>query len=266
MARTVADNNHMRLPAANLCATLKHTRLIAMLSGACILLAMAQTSSTEAAIFACQSDNTVVFQDRPCPLEKVAAKTQLKTNVSYPLDIHESWFKTPEHAADRAFCDKHGCECGNLVRQHSGSLELAVADALYLDGSWHRYESSYRRWSETPASSQQIHAHRVQMMEASCEIMMAQTLLQNFSREVLLRLKKRLRDAEERGFDIEEPCVQGIDMACELYSSVKIYRQLTRDATALKNARQTTPVLGYATPHRGALSDTPSTTSPKGQR
>ena len=219
--------------------------LLAGLLAAGMLLTIGITNSVSAAIFACETGQSVVYQDRPCPLKK-AVKTDKKTTLGNPLSIHESWLVIPEQTAERAFCDKHGCECGNHQIKHSGSLAQAVADALYLDGSWHRYNSSRQAWLEAPSSSAQSHVHRDQMEEAACDVMMSQTILKQYADAVIHRLKKQVLEAEERGFDVETPCLQGSPQACALFQSVQMYKQLQIDAKALKRERTNEPILGAA--------------------
>ncbi|MFK7992704.1 MAG: hypothetical protein AB8B87_01110 [Granulosicoccus sp.] len=164
-------------------------------------------------------------------------ETAKKTVHRFPLSIHESWFDVPEQAEDRAFCDRRGCECGRIERKHQGSLAQAVADALYMDGSWHRYETNYQTWMEAPTSSSESYDSREQMLEASCEIMMAQTLLRNYAKDVVQLLRKRFRQAEERGFDIQQPCLAGEEQACEFFDSVQLLARIQSDAISLQRTR-----------------------------
>ena len=178
----------------------------------------------------------MIYQDRPCPIEKQIT-ADVQQAPQYPLAMHESWFELPEQAEERAFCDRRGCECGRFERKHQGNLATAVADALYLDGSWHRYESSYQAWLESPAGSAQGFDARDRMLEASCQIMMSQTLLRNHANDVVKVLAKQVRTAEERGFDVEQPCLDGIADACALYDAVQLFKQVKRDASALRMER-----------------------------
>lgn len=75
------------------------------------------------------------------------------------------------------------------------------------------------------------------MLEASCEVMMSQTLLRNYADDVLKILEKRVRSAEERGFDIEQPCLDGIPDACALFDAVQLQSRLQKDAAALRTGR-----------------------------
>lgn len=168
---------------------------------------------------------------------KKTVEKKSKIMHTLPLSIHESWFELPEQAEDRAFCDKRACECGLVEKKHQGSLVQAVADSLYLDGSWHRYEMTYQAWLETASSSSQSFKLRQQMLEASCEIMISQTLLRNFAGHVMTILTKRAKTAEERGFDVKHPCLQGVEEACAYFDSVLLLSRVKTDAFSLRRVR-----------------------------
>jgi len=208
-----------------------------MLTAVCALVGMAYPVTGSAAIYACLSGNTTVFQDRPCEVEQLPA-TARERAPELPLSIHESWLEIPEQADEEAFCDRRGCECGRSQRKHQNALAQAVADALYLDGSWHRYEASYEAWLAAPAGSTRKFETLNHMRDASCDVLMSQSLLSKFGDSVMKALAKRARDAEEKGFDIEQPCLEGVAEACEYYDDVLLYSRLKQDAYALRQARQ----------------------------
>jgi hypothetical protein len=155
-----------------------------------------------------------------------------------PFGIHESWFELPGQAEGRAFCDRRSCECGPLERKHEGTLDQAVADALYIDGSWHRYDTSYALWLDTPNNSSNIYQRRADMIEAACTVMMSQQLLRDYADEVVAALRQNVLAAEERGFDVAEPCETGVATACEYYASVVLFRRMLDDARALQLSRE----------------------------
>ncbi|MBX2884405.1 MAG: hypothetical protein KTR32_30915 [Granulosicoccus sp.] len=190
-----------------------------------------------AAIFACEArDGSVVYQDRVCPSSPSPVETKRKTE--HPLGIHESWLELPDNISDRASCDKYGCQCGQINRHHQDSLASAVADALYIDGSWQRYEWARKQWEELPLNSRQLSTKRETLRDAACEVMIAQQLLYRFSKQVLNTLRKQVRMAENRGFDTTDACLQGKPQACELYDAVQLYSRLVKDSAALHNARE----------------------------
>lgn len=234
-----ADNTAMpvKLNTVHLNACLK--KMAPMVVCAMSLLLFCLPESADSAIYACvTSDGTTKFQDRACQLEK-PAKRVTKTKVRLPFGIHESWFKLPGHVEGRAFCDRGGCECGPIERKHEGSLAQAVADALYMDGGWHHYETTYNDWLNTPSTSAKAYDLRERMVEASCNVMISQQLLRDFAEDVAMQLKSIALVAEERGFDVEGPCDQGFEQACYYYQSTELYRRLIADARALKIPRDT---------------------------
>ena len=201
-----------------------------------ILLASGYPGWGYSAIFACQSGNSMVYQDVPCQIRQAADAT-VKNAPEYPLGMDASWFELPEQANERAFCDRRSCECGLIERKHQSTIALTVADALYIDGSWHRYQSSYDEWLAAPTSSTESYLHREEMLNASCHIMMSQLLLKRYADDVMDRLKEKVQIAEERGFDNELPCEQGIAEACDYFESTQLYARLQRDAAALRRPR-----------------------------
>ncbi len=202
------------------------------------LLLLCEPSGVRAAIYACPTgDGTTVFQDRPCP-RAVPVETPAMQAARAPLGIHDSWFVKPLHAEGRAFCDKRGCECGPHERRHNGSLARAVADALYMDTGWHRYDISEALWLETPVNSARRYDSRAEMTEASCAVMMSQQLLKQFAEDVSAKLRQMALQAEERGYDIPDPCDAGDDLACDYYDAMILYQRLARDAKALHISRE----------------------------
>jgi len=211
------------------------------------LLLMVSAGVSEARIYACRAnDGSMQFQDQRCPSIDQNT-TASKETRQLPLGIHESWFDFPEHAEGRVFCDSRGCECGTLQRRHEDSVVQAVADALYLDGAWHRYQTRHQAWLDTPTRSEHHYERRADMLEAACLVMMSQQLLRDYADGVMAELRRRVLDAEERGFDRSSPCDAAVDQACEYYDSVMMYKQLVEDARALQRQRESmftpTPLL-----------------------
>ncbi|MGQ7846191.1 hypothetical protein ACUNV4_17030 [Granulosicoccus sp. 3-233] len=200
------------------------------------LLGLPDTSI--AAIYTCPAaDGSTIFQDRPCP-QKASAGTDSRAVRKLPFDIHPSWFELPEQAEERAFCDRRRCECGLHEREHGSALARAVADALYMDGGWHRYQVSYQLWRNEPAASARNPQLNAAMQEAACSVMMSQQLLRDFSDEVSEELRHRVRSAEERGFDEAGPCEADVEQACDYLDSVELYQRLLLDARALQSPRE----------------------------
>lgn len=201
------------------------------------LLLLGLSNGVQATIYSCSTGNGgIVFQDVPCPMTSGPGKTVQKQQ-KLPFAIHESWFDLPGQAEGRAYCDRRSCECGDMQRTLDGSLDRAVADALYMDGGWHRYETSYQLWMDEPAASPSTHDLRAQMIEDACNVMISQRLLRKYADEVRTRLRRKVLIAEERGFDHPEPCQANIKEACSYLDAVELYRRILADARALRIPR-----------------------------
>jgi len=201
------------------------------------LLLLSPVGDVSAAIHACTTaDGSTIFQDRPCP-RRVPVESNAMVSARAPLGIHDSWFVKPEQSQGRAFCDKRGCECEKHERSHNGSLTRAVADALYMDASWHRYEVSEALWQETPVNSSRRYDRRADLIEASCSVMMSQQLLKQFADPTLTELRNKAQEAEERGYDIPDVCDSGDMTACDYYDAAELFKRLSRDAHALQRSR-----------------------------
>ena len=202
------------------------------------LLLLGLPDKVLATIYTCPAaDGSTIFQDRPCPQGKTRIDESQVVH-KLPLDIHPSWFEIPEQAEERAICDRRQCECGLQERKHGNSLARAVADALYMDGGWHRYQTSYLQWRDEPAASDKDPLLRASVQEAACSVMMSQQLLRDFAGEVIDELQRTARLAEARGFDTPEPCEAGVEQACEYLDSVELYQRLLIDAWALRQPRE----------------------------
>lgn len=211
-------------------------------AGACliavILLASIPVNTSSAAIFACKDHRgSVVYQDRPCPIEPPELSAALPKQ-QFPLGIHASWFDQPDHVNDRPYCDRRSCECGQVERRHRGNLPQAVANALYLDGSWQRYEMAYQAWYDLPASTSERYLKHREMMQASCEIMISQKLLRDFAGTVIQSLNRQVQQMEADDATADKSCHDDEQPACSLHESVLLYEQILMGAAALKTPRQ----------------------------
>lgn len=157
---------------------------------------------------------------------------------SLPLSIHPSWFDRPEYAESEVFCDRRGCECGHLTRSYNTSQGQAVADALYLDGNWHRYGNVSKALLTAPASEPETkHKLQIEMQEVSCEILISQRILKDHAENVFAELAESNKEAEYLGFDVEEPCLRGVPDACTFFQAVQLLKQLRSDAASLERLR-----------------------------
>lgn len=221
--------------------------------------------SSQAAINACRSDDgTVVFQDQPCAQTNTTRHTTTRVDRDErpPAGMHESWFERPEAATSEASCDRLGCRCGALARSFDGGLELAVADALYLDGAWHRHETEVAALTNASSSASDAAIQQARPDIAACEVMMAQATLRKHMRTVITRLHRQAREAEERGFDDPAECNAGDPVACEYLDAMALYQRMQGDVKALQLSRHLELDALSATPEQRAEDSQPSARLP----
>lgn len=221
-----------------------------------MLLLFAPLERSNAAIHACPTlDGSVQYQDRPCSTRTSTndragqGKGSLRTDVGSaaggaarrrppPAGIDESWFEKPAEGSYTALCDDNGCECGSLERTFDFGLEIAVADALYLDGAWHRYDAALQE-SSAPSGDRtpDAFALRAELEDAACEINIAQSTLRRFADRVLMELRRRARDAVDLGRDAPSACDGFSESACRDFESLQLYQRMLVDAKALQTPR-----------------------------
>ena len=210
----------------------------------CIILycLLAVVNPATAAIYACASPSGTTFQDNPCTAKvNVAPKTEKKTQLQkMPSDIDNSWLEKPPEAVYSAWCDRRGCECGPYNRVFDAGMVLAVADALYLDGSWHRYESYALELAQEQHDASKKIAIKFNLDEAACNIRISQTILRKFTSAALKELRVSKRYAEDRGYDTPEACDLEETEPCEIYSKYELYKRMMQDIKALKQPRDST--------------------------
>ena len=193
-----------------------------------------------ASIHACpMPSGGTVYQDRPCSEETKSQRTNLPESRSeLPMfGLHDSWFERPMHASDRAFCDKRGCECGQLEDRFEAGLAQAVADALYIDGNWHRYETGVDAWMNSDSSAAEAYLMQLEVQDAACEVMMAQEAIRMFANGVLRVLQKRADEAIALGHDDPSACNGDSEKACSLHTKLELYRRMLLDLQALELER-----------------------------
>lgn len=200
-----------------------------------------------AAIFQCPTvDGGVTFQDVPCPVaprsERANASMSETRQASRivrppPAGIHPSWFEVPENDRHEAFCHRDGCECGALRRPFDSGLALAVADALYLDGHWHRYESALAEWQAATANSPEFFTWLDAVQEASCDVRMSQETLRRFLLDALRDLKEVRYEAESFGYTDIDDCVIEEPASCDYVDKVLLYDRMMDDLQTLQQAR-----------------------------
>lgn len=190
----------------------------------------------QAAIHACKlPDGSVTFQDNACAVVPEPKKKAVAQTETIPFAIDKSWFDKPSVIPDRAVCTQAGCHCGMFSRKFKSGLPLAVADSLYLDGSWHRFESTLIQLelpTDDPFAKSDLRNERD---EAACNILMSQKTLRLFGDDVLSELRSKKRYAEERGLDNPDDCDAGDMLACEYTDLIAIYDSIQTDIKSLRN-------------------------------
>lgn len=203
---------------------------------ACLLAA---SCSAVAGVYSCKTASGVVFQDSPCALAKAPEnKPKVKNSRNrQPAGIHKSWLEKPEGSRYSAWCDINGCECGPYDKAFDAGSQLAVADALYLDGSWHRFDNlKLQLLSEAHDASKKFQIS-TDLEETSCEILMSQKVIKKFIRSTLKELKSIKVEAEARGYDTPDACDGSDSVACDYYSKMELYQRMLLDIKALKAPR-----------------------------
>lgn len=190
--------------------------------------------SVSSAIHSCQlADGTVTFQDTACPIIPVAKAKAAPKKKSIPFGIEKTWFDAPSHVPDRASCTKTECHCGMFTRKFENGLPFAIADALYLDGSWHRFDSTLLSLEELNLNATKRRELRLERDEAACNILMSQKTLQLFGADVLRELRNKKRYAEDRGLDDPADCDAGDMLVCTHTDLIDVYQRIRSDIKAL---------------------------------
>lgn len=180
------------------------------------------------------SDGTVVFQDTECAvIPKTAENTSATGPKTIPFGIEKSWFDEPPVMPARAACNDSGCQCGDNRRKFDSGIAMALADALYLDGSWHRLEATLAEMARSSFNHPEIDDLSRQRDEAACNILMSQLTLRMFGEQTLAQLRAKKRYAEDRGLDNPDDCDAGDISICEYTDNIALYHRLLSDIKAL---------------------------------
>ncbi len=203
---------------------------------ASLLLALLYPQALHAGINACKlADGSTVFQDSPCQIVPKATTTnKARQSRKIPFGIHASWFEKPSHAPDRAFCNPRGCDCGEFKRQFKYGLAQAVADAMYMDGNWHRHHSVDERLSNIGSNSSKRYDLQKEAEEAACDILMSQNVLKQYAPDVLADLRKQKRSAEDLGLDNPDDCDGSDSPVCDAINAIMLYERLQIDLRVLR--------------------------------
>ncbi len=197
---------------------------------ACLL----PTQFASAAIHACKlADGTTTYQDTACIVIPKAKPKSAATKDVIPFGIETSWFDTPPVVPDRAVCTEAGCHCGMFSRKFKSGLSLAIADALYLDGSWHRLESTLTQLDLPDNNDMERADLRNARDESACNILMSQKILRLFGKQVLRDMRNEKRYAEDYGLDDPADCDAGDMRACEYTDLITTYKRILSDIKSL---------------------------------
>jgi len=209
-----------------------------VLVSALILALLLPGQTALGSIFSCPTaDGSVTFQDTPCAVSKKPEKAKKKKLARVPFGIHESWFEKPQIVPDDAYCSEKGCQCDAFARDFDSGLALAIADALYLDGSWHRLSGKLIEYNNHVGSSVEKQHVKMDVNEAACNILMSQKILKLFAEDVLKELKRDKRYAENRGWDTYEDCLDGNTTACEYADKTALFDRIQTDIKNLHSSR-----------------------------
>lgn len=118
-------------------------------------------------------------------------------------------------------------------RKFKGGLPQAIADALYLDGSWHRFESTMMQLEQAELTAFARADLRKERDEAACNVLISQKILRLFGAQVLRELRAKKRYAEERGLDDPAACDSGDDLACTYTDLIAVYERIQADIKSM---------------------------------
>ena len=189
----------------------------------------------QAGIKACTlADGSIVYQDTACIVTPKANTTSAPLTKAVPLGIDKTWFDKPTIAPNQAECTQTGCDCGEYYREFKNGLAMAVADALYIDGSWHRFDAKMSQMKLTNKNTAKYDDLRTERNEAACNILMSQKTLRMFSKLVLAQLRTQKRFAEDMGWDDPADCENGDLGVCEHTDNIALYNRILSDVVALR--------------------------------
>jgi len=229
-----------RRSAAKKCVTASTVSIpvALLLLSALALVGGGASGEARASIHVCPvAGGGTVFQDRPCERGVSESGTRTDVPARSPAGVHRSWLARPAHTAERARCDSEGCSCGKLLRPLDGGIDIAVADALYLDGAWHRHDESVEAARNGTPDAPGREALRRAEREATCDLLIAQQIIRLHAEPTMASLRQRVREAEERGLDDPLLCDTGDPRACESLDTIERYRRMAADLAALRTPR-----------------------------
>lgn len=126
-----------------------------------------------------------------------------------------------------------------MEKHFDNGLQTAVGDALYLDGSWHRYDKTIQQLVDATRGGDRAAARQYQaeIEDTACEILISQQILMRFAQEELADLRRDAQNAEDLGRNDESSCDGFSETACNNYQQWLAYQSMVADAHALSLPR-----------------------------
>ena len=201
--------------------------------------------NVQAAIYACPTGNgDTAYQDRPCEQVKtpeVSKSADVEDaqhpRTGYPLGLHPSWFIAPAYAPQPAYCDRLGCDCASQARNFRHGLDNAVADALFLEATWHRYSEQVITMETDPPTGLAYLQLQVNIEESACDIQMSQATIRNYVVRAMKTLEKKSVAAERRGNTDFSQCEDPASVQCKDVEAYQLYQRVLMDLETLRSPR-----------------------------
>jgi len=128
--------------------------------------------------------------------------------------------------------------CDLYSRKFENGLPLAIADALYLDGSWHRFEMKQTQLEQAAGDPPKLVTIQKEINEAACNILMSQKILRAYGQDTIVELRKKKRRGEDLGLDDPDECDAGDEEVCEYVEAISIYQRMQSDIRALRTTNR----------------------------
>lgn len=109
-----------------------------------------------------------------------------------------------------------------------------MADALHLDGAWHRFEAGLVALASPDASAGDVRRARLGIDDAACDVLMSQETL---ARHAAHALRERAVQATDLGRDVPTACDRFDPAACGDYGALGLFDRMDEDVRALERPR-----------------------------
>lgn len=116
-------------------------------------------------------------------------------------------------------------------------MASAVADALFLEASWHRYVQSVVKSETETLKGRARMEQEIEIAESACDLQMSQMTLKNYGELGLKQLETAAARADARGHVNVEQC-DGTDSAvCDDVDAYQLHQRVLQDLQTLKLPR-----------------------------